>query len=231
MFTGEWRAGPCARVSVWGTPRAASARAGTGPGMRRRLRERRRRPSTRDLPSAIPPLETPPGRGKAWTRRGCARGSRLSALAPWRGSPVRAGLREGRGKPSRTGSSGIHSWAVLRSDRCRPGPEPRSESPVLLRSAPAVSWAPLSHCCRENPGPACPWVGRTESGSGAELCSAARWGHPAPNGGGRGREGEVLCCEGWGFGVRLCSGPPSPAFGRSRRPQPSPEFPLQGRQG
>ena len=142
VFTGEWRAGPCARVSVWGTPRAASARAGTGPGMRRRLRERRRRPSTRDLPSAIPFLETPPGRGKAWTRRGCARGSSLGALAAWGRSPVCAGLWEGRGKPSRTGSSGIHSRAVLRSDRCRPGPEPRSESPVLLRSAPAVSRAP-----------------------------------------------------------------------------------------
>lgn len=69
-------------------------------------------------------------------------------------------------------------WVGLRSLSVREAPKPN---------------LPLSHRCRENPGPACPWVARTDSPSGAELCSAARWGHPAPDGGGGGREGEVLC--------------------------------------
>lgn len=76
-------------------------------------------------------------------------------------------------------------------------PEPRPGAgwacaSLSVREAPKPD-LPLSQRCRENPGPACPWVGRTDSGTGAELCSAARWGHPAQDGGGGGREGKVLC--------------------------------------
>ena len=82
----------------------------------------------------ISPLRSLPwklrrGEGRRGPDRGCARGPRLGALAAWGRSPVRAGLREGRGKPSRTGSFGIHSRAVLRSDRCRPPAQNRGRSP------------------------------------------------------------------------------------------------------
>lgn len=88
----------------------------------------------------ISPLRSLPwklrwGEGRRGPSRGCARGPRLGALAAWGRSLFRAGLREGRGKPSRTGSFGIHSRAVLRSDRCRP--RPRTE--VGVPSAAEVS--------------------------------------------------------------------------------------------
>lgn len=93
-------------------------------------------------PLCDPSLETPPGR-EAWTRPRVCPGLQAPARS-LRGDKARSAQDSGRGGESQAeqGSSGIHSRAVLRSDRCRPGPEPRSESPVLPGSAPAVSWAP-----------------------------------------------------------------------------------------
>ena len=181
-------------------------------------------------------IRTPPGLGDCGSARSPFPTSPRSLSPPRRHhqhSDLFGWHRVFPGKPdtgrSKTGCPVPAPRRALWDPKPRPGAGWACAS-LSVREAPKPD-LPLSHRCRENPGPACPWVGRTESGTGDELCSAARWGHPAPDGGGGGREGEVLCCEGWGFGVRLCSGPPSPAFGRSRRLQPSPEFPLQGRQG
>ena len=166
MFTGEWRAGPCARVSVWSAPRAVSARVGTGPGMRRRLRARRRRPSTRDLPSAIPPLETPPGRGKAWTRPRVrpglqARHARCVGTQP---GPRRTPGGAGKAKPNRfiwdpfPGGSQIRSVSSWPRTEVRvPGAAEVSSGCVLgpwervgIRSL-RVSWE-VTHGDKKTPG-------------------------------------------------------------------------------
>lgn len=110
-------------------------------------------------------------------------------------------------------------------------PEPRPGAgwacaSLSVREAPKPD-LPLSQRCRENPGPACPWVGRTDSGTGAELCSAARWGHPAQDGGGGGREGKVLCLR---DGASRCVAAQA-SVTCFQGLQASPEFPLQGQQG
>ena len=186
VFTGEWRAGPCARVSVWSAPRAVSARVGTGPGMRRRLRARRRRPSTRDLPSAIPPLETPPGRGKAWTRPRVRPGlqARHARCVGTKPGPRRTPGGAGKAKPNRFIWDPFPGGSQIRSVSSWPRTEVRVPGAAEVSSGCVLGpWASGKHSPRKRRAgeDQCPGGsgGRVKLGQGISMPKAPSLSHSA----------------------------------------------------